>query len=158
MRPLLIMKSNQEKDIATYIEKNIPVFHQNRIEKLVRLKLKAVLSRKNPYLFRAKHLNVAADLVKSLLEAHLSSQEETLFGTFLEGLAIHISGMVFDGKKSSAQGIDLEFDNDGIHYIVSIKSGPNWGNASQIAKMRQNFLLAKRILGTNRSRVNVVGV
>lgn len=101
---------------------------------------------------------MAADLVKSLLEAHLSSQEETLFGTFLEGLAIHISGMVFDGKKSSAQGIDLEFDNDGIHYIVSIKSGPNWGNASQIAKMRQNFLLAKRILGTNRSRVNVVGV
>ena len=29
--------------------------------------------------------------------------------------------------KSAAQGIDLEFVNHNTHYIVSIKSGPNWG-------------------------------
>ena len=31
-------------------------------------------------------------------------------------------------------GIDLEFDKDGVRYIVTIKSGPNWGNSSQIGK------------------------
>jgi len=88
----------------------------------------------------------------------LSSQEETIFGTFLEELAIHICSEIFGGKKSSAQGIDLEFNRDSIHFIVSVKSGPNWGNSSQIAKMKQNFSMAKRILNTNRSRVNVVAV
>lgn len=56
------------------------------------------------------------------------------------------------------EGIDLEFERDGIRYIVSIKSGPNWGNASQIKKMRQNFSQAKRILGTNASTKNIVAV
>jgi len=40
---------------------------------------------------------------------------------------------------STAQGVDLEFFNKGIHYVVSIKSGPNWGNSSQQAKLEQDF-------------------
>ena len=35
-----------------------------------------------------------------------------------------------------------------IRYIVSIKSGPKWGNSSQIKKMVQNFKQAKRVLAT----------
>lgn len=117
-----------------------------------------MLARKNPYLFRAKNVLTANDLVKSLLDAHLSSQEETIFGAFLEGLAIYICHHVFGGNKSSAEGIDLEFSRDGIQYIVSIKSGPNWGNSSQIGKMKLNFSKAKRILNTNRSTTNIVAV
>ncbi len=52
----------------------------------------------------------------------------------------------------------LEFEKDNIRYIVSIKSGPNWGNSSQIAKMPDNFGKAKRILSTNTSSANVVAV
>jgi hypothetical protein len=122
------------------------------------LKLRKVLRRKNPYLFKAKFVTSAPEIIKVLLDAHLSSQEETIFGGFLEGLAVFICGRVFSGKKSSAEGIDLEFDRDGIYYIVSIKSGPNWGNSSQIKKMRQNFIQAKRILGTNTSTKNIVAV
>ncbi|MBI3417020.1 MAG: cytosolic protein [Verrucomicrobia bacterium] len=96
--------------------------------------------------------------LKPIVDAHLSSQEETIFGGFLEGLSVFICGRVFSGKKSSAEGIDLEFERDGIYYIVSIKSGPNWGNSSQIKKMRQNFAQAKRILGTNTSSKNIVAV
>ncbi len=117
-----------------------------------------MLARKNPYLFRAKNVLAAGDLVKSLVEAHLSSQEETIFGAFLEGLAIFICHHVFGGRKSSAEGIDLEFERDGIQYIVSIKSGPNWGNSSQIGKMKLSFSKAKRILNTNRSTKNIVAV
>lgn len=120
--------------------------------------LRQILSRKNPYLFKAKNILTTESLVKILLDAHLSSHEETIFGKFLEGLAIFICGKVFGGKKSSAEGIDLEFEKGGIKYIVSIKSGPNWGNSGQVKKMIDNFKKAKRILGTNVSRTKIVAV
>ena len=121
--------------------------------------MKEVLKRKNPYLFKVKHVTTAGDFITTILDAHLSSQEETLFGSFLEGLAVYICNCVYDGKKSSAEGIDLELEKEGSKYIVSIKSGPNWGNASQIKKMKDNFRKAKRILGTNiASSLNVIAV
>ena len=64
--------------IARYIEDNIPAFHHRRLESLGGLKLKNVLKRKNPYLFKAKNVNTAGELVKGILDAHLSSQEETM--------------------------------------------------------------------------------
>ena len=146
------------QEITKHIEQHIPDFHRRRLESLASLKLRKVLRRKNPYLFKAKFVTNAPDLVRLLLDAHLSSQEESVFGGFLEGLAIFICLRVFAGKKSSAEGIDLEFERNGIYFIVSIKSGPNWGNSSQIKKMRQNFLQAKRILGTNTSARNIVAV
>ena len=132
--------------------------HRDRLKKLQGLSLKEVLERKNPYLFKAKHVTTASEFVESVLDAFLSSQEETRFGTFLEGLAIFICSRTFGGYKSSAKGVDLEFDRDSIHYIVSIKSGPNWGNAGQIEKLRNHFQQAKRILNTNRSKQNIVAV
>lgn len=117
-----------------------------------------VLKRKNPYLFKAKNIRTAGDLVKGLLDAHLSSQEEAIFGTFLEGLAVYVSGMVYGGRKSASEGIDLEFEKEGTHYIISVKSGPNWGNSRQIAKMKDDFRRAKRILQTNTSGRRVVAV
>ena len=109
-------------------------------------------------LFKAKNILTAQDLVKSLLDAHLSSQEETIFGEFLEGLAIYICQKSYNGKKSAAEGIDLEFEKDGIKYIVSIKSGPNWGNSSQIRKMVENFRKAKRILRSSGRKMHIVAI
>lgn len=143
----------------TYVEQHIPEFHKKRLEKLTRLQLKEVLRRKNPYLFKVKNIITAGDFVKTILEAFLSSQEESLFGGFLEELAVYVCGQVYDGKKSSSEGIDLEFEKESVKYIVSIKSGPNWGNSSQIKRMIDNFKKAKRILGTNTSAsANVVAV
>lgn len=109
-------------------------------------------------MFRAKNQTTAQDLVKTILDAHLSSQEEGIFGGFLEELAVFICGRVYGGRKSSSEGIDLEFSKDGINYIISIKSGPNWGNSRQIARMKDDFKRAKRILGTNVSRKKVIAV
>ncbi len=146
------------KGLLSFIEPKITDFHNKRILRLSDLQLENILRRKNPYLFKAKNLNTAAELVKSILDAHLSSQEEAIFGGFLEELAIHICEQVYGGKKSFTEGIDLEFDKDGIRYIVSIKSGPNWGNNSQINRMVQNFNRAKRTLRTNAPRTNVVAI
>jgi hypothetical protein len=146
------------REITKFIEEHIPEFHRKRLESLAGLKLQKVLRRKNPYLYKAKFVTSAPELVKVILDAHLSSQEEAIFGGFLEELAVFICGRVFSGKKSSAEGIDLDFERDEIRYVVSIKSGPNWGNSGQIKKMRQNFSQAKRILGTNTSAKNIVAV
>ncbi len=152
------MKHITQQEITDYVQDNIQTFHQRRLENLQKLKLLTVVKRKNPYLFKAKDINTAQDYVKTILEAHLSSQEETIFGGFLEGLAIFICSQVYGGQKSSAEGIDLEFLKNGIRYIVSIKSGPNWGNSNQVARLKNNFTKAKRILRTNTSSANIIAV
>lgn len=81
-----------DKQITDYLQDNIGSFHNKRLESLNNLELDNLLRRKNPYLFRSKNLVVACDLIKSLLDAHLSSQEETLFGGLLEDLAIYVAG------------------------------------------------------------------
>ncbi|WP_206106671.1 PmeII family type II restriction endonuclease [Ilyomonas limi] len=146
------------KDVVRYVEENIGTFHQKRITGLQDLKLKRVLSKKNPYLFKAKYVLTAQDIIKSLTDAFISSQEETIFGDWLEGLAIFVNEKVYKGRKSGIIGIDLEFDKDGIRYIVTIKSGPNWGNSSQIAKLVADFKTAKKTLRTSNSQLNIVAV
>jgi len=146
------------KDISQYVEENIGSFHKKRISGLNDLKLKTVLSKKNPYLFKAKYVLTAQDIIKSLTDAFISSQEEGIFGNWMEGLAIFINEKVYSGRKSGIVGIDLEFDVDKVRYIVTIKSGPNWGNASQIAKLKSDFNTAKRTLKASNSQLNIVAV
>ena len=124
-----------------------PRFHDKLLDGLQRLKLADLLRRKNPYLFKAKAVNSAPDLIKRLLDAYLSSKEETIFGDFLEALAIHVCAEAFGGRKSNAEGIDLEFERNDRRYIVAIKSGPNWGNSQQIKRMQANFNQARKIAG-----------
>lgn len=145
-------------EVRAYVADNIGTFHQKRVDSLEKLKLSNVLKRKNPYLFRAKNILTAGDFIRTILDAHLSSQEETLFGDFLEGLAIFINKRVYGGWKSSAEGIDLEFNKGEIRYITTIKSGPNWGNSSQISRMRDNFKKAAKILRTTNSKLHVIAV
>ncbi len=144
--------------INFFVENNIGDFHNARLKSIKKLKLKKLLKRKNPYLFKAKNLLTAQDIIKSLLDAHLSSQEETMFGNWLEGLAIYVNNLIYNGWKSGIHGIDLEFNKDNIRYIVNIKSGPNWGNSSQIKKMVEDFKTAKRTLRTSNSKLVIIAV
>lgn len=139
----LIMK------IEEYVKENISNFHNSRIEKLKSLKLTKLLKAKNPYLYKAKDLNTAQDVVENLAVAFMSSAEESIFGNWLEGLAIYIAMEAYGGRKSSAEGIDLEMEKEGVHYLVSIKSGPKWSNSSSMKKLIENFAKAKRIYTTS---------
>jgi hypothetical protein len=152
------MKKLNPKDVLLYVENNVGTFHEKRIQSLDGLKLKSVLKRKNPYLFKAKYVLTADQIVRGIVDAHISSNEETIFGDWLEGLAIFINGKVYDGRKSGIPNIDLEFDNNGIRNIVTIKSGPNWGNSSQIKKMISDFKTAKKTLRTSNSQLNIIAV
>ncbi len=152
------MKKLNLKVVSQYVEKNIGTFHQKRILSLDTLSLSKVLKRKNPYLFKAKYILTAEKIVKGLVDAHISSNEETIFGDWLEGLAIFINENVYSGWKSGIVGVDLEFDKGGRRYIVNIKSGPNWGNSSQISKMISDFKTAKRTLRTSNSGLNIIAI
>jgi hypothetical protein len=127
-------------------EEVVTPFYNNRLNSLNKLRLKDVFKRKNPYLFKAKNIELAGDLVKSIVDAFLSSQEETMFGNLLEGFAIYISQTLHNGFKSNFKSVDLEFERDGIYYIVGIKSGTSWANYDQITAMRNNFKIAKQNL------------
>lgn len=138
----------------TYVNNHITTFHQSRIRLLSELSLRKLLQ-KNPYLFRAKNLLTAQELVLSLLDAFLSSSEEKQFGDFLEGLAIHVASQTVDGRKSASPGIDLEFENEGVIHLVSIKSGVNWGNSSQNTALKGYFQKAVTRLKQSQVAVHV---
>jgi hypothetical protein len=144
--------------VRQYVNENIDDFHQRRLRSLEQLRLPILLKKKNPYLFRAKNLTTANELIENLLSAFLSSAEEQLFGNFLEGLAIFIAEITCNGHKSTAPGVDLEFFNRGTHFVVSIKSGTNWGNSSQQKKLGQDLVQAETRLKQLRRTQNVQAV
>jgi len=148
MKPLSYDKVNE------FANENIVDFHNKRISSLESLKLIKLL-KKNPYLFKAKNIQTAGKLIQGLLDAFLSSSEEKLFGDFLEDLAIFIASQTCGGHKSTAPGVDLEFENKGIYYIVSVKSGPSWGNSSQQSKLAEDLQKAVRRVKQSRHGKNV---
>lgn len=124
----------------------IAPFYEERLKSLKSLRLSDVLKRKNPYLFKAKNVELAQDLVKGIIDAFLSSQEEGKFGNLMEGFAIFVSKNLYGGFKSTLASLDLEFERDDKYYIVGIKSGTNWGNADQITAIKNNFKAARAAL------------
>lgn len=139
----------------------IQPFYNIRLERLEIAKLEIIAKRKNPYLFKAKNIETAGDLAKGILDAFLSSQEETIFGDLMENLAINICRQVFNGHKAEEgkyRSIDLIFDRDDKTYIVGIKSGPNWGNSDQVSTMKKNLKAAKRINQSEIGKKELVAV
>lgn len=108
-----------------------------------------ILGRKNPFLFRVRSGDDAKELSKMVIDAYLSSSEETMFGNILEEIAISVCANAKGGSKSSAEGIDLEYDNGAERTLIQVKSGPNWGNSSQRKKLVDNFNSARRRLGAS---------
>lgn len=144
--------------LEKFVEEEISFFHQRRLEYVEKgVNLSKILKQKNPYLFRAKNILTAQELIQGFLDAFLQSQEETIFGDFMENLAIFVCNEVYGGKKSTLTGIDLEFEKNNISYIIEIKAGWNWGNSSQIKQLKINFLEAKKIL-TQQRKNKVIAV
>lgn len=156
------MKKLDYEKLNSFIASDvIKPFYDTRLGRLETASLAVISKRKNPYLFKAKNIETAGDLAKGILDAFLSSQEETIFGDLMENLAIHVCHTVFDGKKAEEgkyKSVDLIFERDNKLYIVGIKSGPNWGNADQINTMKRNLRIAKRWLREELGKTSIVSV
>ena len=150
-----VMKVLNSTDILKFMDREFVKFYKSETEILKKATLSDILEKKNPYLLKTKNVALVHDLVVGALDAFLSSSEEKIFGDFLEELAIFISERTCGGRKSPATGIDLEFENEGTRYLVSIKSGPNWGNNAQHRRQEQDFQAAVRVLRQSRRNVNI---
>ena len=134
------MKELDLSEVQKYAEEHIAEFHKLRLESVSqKIDFNKLLEQKNPYLFKAKNILTAHDLMKGFVDAFLQSQEETLFGNFLEGLAIFVCNEVFGAEKlDKGTGMDFMFEKDKIIYVVECKAGWNWGNSSQIKQLKLN--------------------
>ena len=126
-------------------------FYANLIKKIDGIDINKIMRRKNPYLYRAKAMQNASEIVESVLSAFVSSSEETIFGNcFFEPLAIAASG----GQKALAEGVDIMAqDNDeNVIYAVAVKSGPSVFNADSKKRQEQNFNAASKLAKQAKAR------
>ena len=130
-------------DLEELIKKSLEQFYERRIARLSGLKLREVLRKKNPYLFRAIGLEKVSELVERILEDYMSSSDESIFGdAFFEPIAKVCSG----GVIAPSEGVDIAIETDTEYKAISVKSGPNIFNASQMKRMNDEFLSLKRRL------------
>lgn len=87
-----------------------------------------------------------------MLDARLSSSEEGSFGNFLESLAVFVATQCGGGQKSPAAGIDIDLTKENVRYLISVKSGKNWGNSSQYKALGQHFADAVKVLKQSKQR------
>ncbi len=136
--------SYDEQAVIQAIATALETFYTTLIEKIDKLNIQKVMKRKNPYLYRAKAMQSALEIVDSVLTAFVSSSEETIFGNcFFEPIAIAASG----GHKALAEGIDIMLQDDinNTIYAIAVKSGPSVFNADSKKRQEQNFMAASKL-------------
>src|SRR2546426_6804349 len=143
MRAKATITMNQS-ELEELIRKSLDDFYQRRIKKLSEFRLSEVLRKKNPYLLRAIGIRKASEIVAEILQAYMSSSDETIFGdAFFEPIAKLCSG----GIVSPSEGVDIALESDTVYKAVAVKSGPNIFNASQAKRQDQEFkTLRSRLL------------
>lgn len=146
-------------DVQKYAEEHIAIFHKQRLAVVMEgLNLDKLLLHKNPYLFKAKNIFTAQQLIKSMADAYLQSGEETIFGKFIEGLAIFVCNKVYGAEKleEDGSGMDFKFEKDNVIYVVECKAGWNWGNKSQISQIKLYSQIAKEKWGKSGKEVKII--
>ena len=143
--------SYDEQAVVQAIASALETFYGTLIEKIDGLNIQKVMKRKNPYLYRAKAMQSATEIVDSVLTAFVSSSEETIFGNcFFEPIAIAASG----GNKALAEGIDIMIQNNETNTIsaIAVKSGPSVFNADSKKRQEQNFTAASKLAQQAKAR------
>ena len=150
-----INNNYSEEAIVEAIAIALDNFYTNLIKKVDSLNVKAVMKRKNPYLFRAKAMNGAAQIIDAILAAFVSSSEETIFGNvFFEPIAT----AAVQGQKALAEGVDIMVERDNTIYAIAVKSGTSVFNADSRKKQEQNFMAASKLAQQAKKRfVPIVG-
>lgn len=148
---MAINNGYNEEAVVEAIAEALNNFYNSLIEKIDKLDIKVVMKRKNPYLYRAKAMENASEIVESVLSAYVSSSEETIFGNcFFEPIAIAAS----NGNKALAEGIDIMIEDKASNtiYAVAVKSGTSVFNADSKKRQEQNFVAASKLAQQARAR------
>ncbi len=80
----------------------------------------------------------ATEMVRELLAAHISSSDEAIFGDeFFEPICSAVSQKVI--QVAGARGADFVVETQDTYEVISLKSGPNAFNSSQVEKQNEHF-------------------
>lgn len=147
--------SYDEAAVIEAVSHSLTEFYTSLTKTLDGIDVDKILKRKNPYLYRAKGISSAGQIVDGILAAYVSSSEETVFGnTFFEPIAIVVSG----GQKAVTEGVDITVDKDNTIYSIAVKSGTSVFNADSRKRQEQNFQSAqKRAQQAKKAFLPVVG-
>ncbi len=148
---MAINSTYDEKEVVKAIAYALETFYESLITKIDKLDIEKIMKRKNPYLYRAKAMQNASEIVESVLTAFVSSSEETIFGnSFFEPIAIAVSG----GSKALAEGVDLMIENkeENTIYAIAVKSGTSVFNADSKKRQEQNFMAASKLAQQAKAR------
>ena len=133
--------SYDETAVCNAIGVALTEFYASLTKTLDKIDVDRILKRKNPYLYRAKGIHNASQIVSGILSAYISSSEETVFGnSFFEPLAVIVSG----GQKAVTEGVDITVDKDNVIYSIAVKSGTSVFNADSRKRQEQNFQSAQK--------------
>ena len=149
--PINSTNAFDEEAIVQAIAKALEDFYASLIDKIDNIDIKKIMKRKNPYLYRAKAMQNASEIVESVLTAFVSSSEETIFGNcFFEPIAIAASG----GEKALAEGVDIMYHDHETNtiYAYAVKSGPSVFNADSKKRQEQNFMAAAKLARQAKAR------
>lgn len=144
-----------EEKVQIAIAEALENFYKSLIAKIDSININDIIKSKNPYLYRAKAMNKAYDIITSILQAFVSSSEETIFGNvFFEPLAIAAS----NGKKSLAEGIDIDISDDSakLQYAIAVKSGTSVYNADSKKRQSDNFARARKLASQGRYNFSAI--
>lgn len=148
---MAINSEYNEDAIVKAIANALEEFYNSLIDKIDKIDINKIMKRKNPYLYRAKAMQSASEIVESVLTAFISSSEETIFGNcFFEPIAIAACG----GEKALAEGVDIMVHDHDINtiYAVAVKSGPSVFNADSKKRQEQNFMAASKLAQQAKAR------
>jgi hypothetical protein len=137
-----------QNELDTEIKRLLNALYGKRFTKLSEVNLQRLL-KKNPFLFRAIGLTDTSELVESMLDAFLSSSDETYFGNdFFEPLAFWVAKNAIDvsdeNRESvsvgSASGTDLAIETANSYLAIAVKSGTNIFNSQSTKGQSTEFV------------------
>ena len=123
-----INQNYNEDDVKAAIAKALENFYGSLIAKIDAINIKDIMKSKNPYLYRAKSMQTSAEIIDSILQAFVSSSEETIFGNcFFEPIAL----------SNLAVAISISFVissiRTSIQSKISLKSSESLSDAVEIS-------------------------
>ena len=135
----MITKSALNRKVAELLA----VLYERRFAQLSTLTLTKLLN-KNPYLYRAVGIQRPDDLLDGLLDARISSSDETIFGNeFFEPLALWAAGAAkIPGRTVSVgagAGQDISIESATEYFAISVKSGTNIFNSQSDKGQKTEF-------------------
>jgi len=137
-----------QENLDQEVQGLLNILYEKRFKKLNEVDLQRLL-KKNPFLFRSIGIDDPNELIEAMLDAFLSSSDETFFGNdFFEPLAywtaknavLHADNKRESVTIGSASGTDLAIETATSYLAIAVKSGTNIFNSQSTKGQTAEFV------------------